>query len=401
MRFRSSTRSRCATAVTPLTPGYRSSPYWADGVEPIAGSINALPAAADVVVVGSGYTGIGAALELARRNRHVVVIDEGPVCGGASSRNGGMVHPGAKHDLPSLLAMPSGRALWDETVEAFEEVEQLITELEISCGWQRVGHLALAGHRRHEEPLRHEAEAYRAVGEDARFVAGDELREEIGSTRFGAGLVVTRSAAVHPGRLAAGVADAVMAAGAEVHAHVAALGVAPLRSGVEVTTSSGVIRAKDVVVATNGTTDSRLVPWLGRRVLGVGSFIIATAPIASDLAASVIPRGRMVFDSRNFLNYWRLSPDGTRVLFGGRTSFAPMSVEQARDRLYARHGDGASPAGRGRGRTGLGRTGGADKRPPSPRRASSAKHGRLRHGVLRHRGGDVASLRPPGGTVAV
>lgn len=334
MSLDSSTRPRCATAVVPLTGDYRSTPYWSDGVELPQGSTSALPAEADVVVVGSGFTGLGAALELARRDRSVVVIDEGPVCGGASSRNGGMVHPGAKHDLPTLLATASGRTLWDETVAAFEAVETLITELGISCDWQRTGHLALAGHHRHDESLRHEEKAYRSVGEDARFLSGDDLRTEIGSTRFGSGLVVTRSAAVHPGRLASGVAHAVMSMGAEVYSPVAALGVAALGGGLQVTTTAGVIRAKDVVVATNGTTDGRLVPWLGRRVLGVGSFIIATEPLPPDLAASVSPRGRMFFDSRNFLNYWRLSPDGSRVLFGGRTSFAPMSVEEARDRLY-------------------------------------------------------------------
>jgi glycine/D-amino acid oxidase-like deaminating enzyme len=76
------------------------------------------------------------------------------------------------------------------------------------------------------------------------------------------------------------------------------------------------------------------VPWLGRRILGIGSFILATEPIDAELAASVSPTGRMFFDTKNFLNYWRLSPDGTRVLFGGRTSFAPTTVEQARDPLY-------------------------------------------------------------------
>ncbi len=295
----------------------------------------ALAPQADVVVIGAGYTGLGAALELARRGRHVVVLDEGPVAGGASSRNGGMVHPGAKHDLGSLLAVPSGRRMWDETVTAFEELSSTIEELGISCGWQRSGHLELTYHRAQRNALRHEEAAYHSVGEEARYLARDELAAEVGSDRFEAGLLVARSGAVHPGRLAAGLAEATMAAGAEVHASHPALGIERNGAGFTVATSSGPIRAQEVVVATNGTTDTRLVPWLGQRILGVGSFIIATEPLDAALSAAVSPRGRMFFDTRNFLNYWRLSPDGTRVLFGGRTSFAATTVEQARDRLYS------------------------------------------------------------------
>ncbi len=300
-----------------------------------AGSTSALPRQADVVVVGAGYTGLGAALELSRRGRHVVVLDEGPVAGAASSRNGGMVHPGAKHDLGSLLALASGRRMWDETVTAFEELSTMIGDLGISCGWQRTGHVELAHHRAQHAALRHEEAAYRSVGEEACYLSGSDLGAEIGSDRFEAGLLVTRSAAVHPGRLAAGLAEATMAAGAEVHASQAALAIERDGAGFVVATSSGAIHAQEVVVATNGTTDQRLVPWLGQRILGVGSFIIATEPIDASLAASVSPHGRLFFDTRNFLNYWRLSPDSTRVLFGGRTSFAATTVEQARDRLYS------------------------------------------------------------------
>ena len=88
-------------------------------------------------------------------------------------------------------------------------------------------------------------------------------------------------------------------------------------------------------MATNGTTDRRLAPWLGRRVLGLGSFLLATEALPAELAASVLPRRRMCFDTRRLLHYWRLSPDGTRVLFGGRTSFASTTLPEARDRLYA------------------------------------------------------------------
>jgi glycine/D-amino acid oxidase-like deaminating enzyme len=96
-----------------------------------------------------------------------------------------------------------------------------------------------------------------------------------------------------------------------------------------------VIRAWRVLVATDGYTD-RLVPALRRRMIPVGSYIIATEPLEPAIAKELSPRGRMFFDTRNFLSYWRLSPDGTRMLFGGRASFAPTTVARAREYLYGR-----------------------------------------------------------------
>jgi glycine/D-amino acid oxidase-like deaminating enzyme len=288
-----------------------------------------------VVVIGAGYTGLSAAWELARRERRVVVVDRADIGRGASARNGGMVHPGGKHDLAAMLAMPRGRELWDDTVAAFEGVEALVTELGIDCDWHRRGHLELASHRRHASHLRAVANAYASIGEDARYIAGGDLRTDIGSERFAAGLAVSRSGSVHPAKLVAGLARAALSAGAGLHGHTDGRRVARVGAGFRIETSRGTIRAGEVIVATDGTTGRRPVPWLGRRILAIGSFMIATDPIDAGLAASVSPAGRMFFDTKNFLNYWRLAPDGTRVLFGGRTSFAPTTVAQARDRLYS------------------------------------------------------------------
>ncbi|MGH9016160.1 MAG: NAD(P)/FAD-dependent oxidoreductase [Acidimicrobiales bacterium] len=294
-----------------------------------------MPAQADVVVVGAGYTGLAAAWELARRGRHVVVLDADDIGRGASGRNGGMVHPGAKHDLATLLALPEGRALWDDTVVAFEGIDALVQELGVDVDWRRTGHLELAGHPRHVAHLRAAADAHVSIGEEARLLVGDELDQEIGSRRFPAGLLVTRSGSVQPAKLVSALARAAMTAGAALHARTEVRTVSRRGPGFTVHSAGGSIDAGEVVVATNGTTGRRPVPWLGRRILGIGSFILATEPLDPALAHDVSPRGRMFFDTKNFLNYWRLSPDGTRMLFGGRTSFAPTTVERARDRLYA------------------------------------------------------------------
>jgi glycine/D-amino acid oxidase-like deaminating enzyme len=318
----------------PLTPGYSPTPYWWEGVEPPSAAPSRLSPEADVAVVGAGYTGLAAALELAGRGRHVVVFDRDEIGAGASSRNGGMVHPGTKHDLPTLLGMRDGTRMWDATVEAFEGLEKLIAELAIECDWRRCGHLELAHHPRIAPSLSAEADAYRAIGEEARFVPPDELASEIGSDRFHGGLLVERSGAVHPAQLMAGLARGAVRAGADVRPATAVLSLESGSPGFVVETSRGTMKCGEVVVATNGTTDHRLVPWLGRRILGVGSYIISTELLDPTLVSAISPNGRMFFDTRNFLHYWRPSPDGRRVLFGGRTSFAPTDVARARDRLY-------------------------------------------------------------------
>jgi len=319
----------------PLTPRYEAVPYWWGDAELLQPAPSPLPGTADVVVVGGGYTGLAAALEISRGGRHVVVLDRDDIGAGASSRNGGMAHPGGKHDVSEFLAEPNGRRLWDETVHAFEGVGALAAELGIEFDWQRCGHVELAHHPRVAAAQRAVADAYASIGEGARLLTGADVAAEIGSDRFCGGLLVERSAGLHPAKLAAGLARAAAASGAELHGATTALALERRGQGFEIETARGSLRSHEVVVATNGTTDRRLVRWLGRRILPIGSYMIATEVLDPDLAASVNPHGRMFFDTRNLLHYWRLSPDGGRVLFGGRTSLAPTTVERSRDLLYA------------------------------------------------------------------
>lgn len=319
----------------PLTPGYEAKPYWWDEVELSQPPPAPLPAEVDVAVVGSGYTGLGAALEIARAGRNVIVLDRDDIGAGASSRNGGMAHPGGKRDVAEFLAQAWGRQLWDETVAAFEGLRVLGGELGVEFDWQPRGHLELAHHPRVAVHQRLVAAAYASIGEQARLLDRVELGAEIGSDRFWGGLLVERSAGVHPAKLAAGLARAAAASGAVLQGATTVLALEPRGPGYEVETSRGALRCGEVVVATNGTTDRTLVPWLGRRVLPIGSYMIATEALDPELSASVNPHGRMFFDTRNLLHYWRLSPDGSRILFGGRTSLSPTTVERSRDLLYA------------------------------------------------------------------
>jgi glycine/D-amino acid oxidase-like deaminating enzyme len=318
----------------PLTPTYAARPFWWDEVDLPQPVPTPLPAVVDVVVVGAGYTGLAAAWEIARGGRQVAVLDGDDVGAGASSRNGGMAHPGGKRALSEFLDQPDGRRLWDETVAAFEGVASLGDELGVDFDFHRRGHLELAHHPRLAEHQRAVARAYASIGEETRFLDRAALGSEIGSGRFWGGLLVERSAGLHPAKLAAGLSRAAVSSGAVVQGATTVLGLERRGRSYEVETSRGALRCEEVVVATNGATDRRLVPWLGRRVLPIGSYMLATEPLEPEIVASVNPHGRMFFDTRNLLHYWRPSPDGRRILFGGRTSLAPTTVERSRDLLY-------------------------------------------------------------------
>jgi glycine/D-amino acid oxidase-like deaminating enzyme len=321
-----------------LAPTYQERVFWQTQVDPPTIESHAVPALADVAIVGAGYCGLAAARQLARRGRSVVVVERDPIGSGASTRNGGMV-------LPELKAGPTalehkygevGRRLYDDVNQAFDHVETLIGEEAIDCDYRRDGQLYLAHNRAHVAGLQAMAAEHGGpLGEPVYWVPPDELADEIGSTAFYGGVVLERSGGLHPAKYHAGLARLALDAGADVHDHTTALSLERRtggRGGFRLTTSRGAVEAEHVIVATNAYADG-LVPWLRRRVVPVGSYIIATEVLDPELARQVSPRNRMLVDTKNFLSYWRLAPDG-RLLFGGRRSLAPATIPEARDFLY-------------------------------------------------------------------
>ena len=290
-----------------------------------------------MVIVGGGYTGMMAAARLAWRGRAVALLEKNELGWGASSRNGGMVHPGFTYGPAVLLRKfgEQGRALFGASLDAFALVEQTIAANQIACDYARTGHIELAYKPGHLPGLEDEAHVLTSeFGVPARVIPRTELASEVGTSEYHGGLLVERSGGLHPAKYFAGLAAGARDRGAHLfdHTPVNEIGLRP-REGFVVTTPRGQIRARDILLATNGYTDG-LLPPLRRRVIPIGSYIIATEPLSPDLADSAIPHRRMLFDSKNFLYYWRLSADN-RMLFGGRASFAPTTVSKARDWLYA------------------------------------------------------------------
>ena len=318
-----------------LSEGYREAPYWTAVAPPAPLGEHPLPATADVVIVGGGYCGLAAAITLARAGRHTVVVEREEMGWGASSRNGGMVIPELKSGPATLERRYGalGLRMHQAANDAFDHVDRLIADEGIECDYEPTGQLYLAHHPRVVDHLRHEAEDLTAAGDPVRFVARDELAAEIGSTAYYGGLVFDRTSGLQPARFHQGLVRVAADAGAELHEHTAARSVERRTGGgFRVTTERGMIDTAELIVATNAYADA-LYPALRRKTLPVGSFIIATEPLSPDLQTEVIPHRRMLVDTKSFLFYWRLAPDG-RMIFGGRRSLSRVSIPEARDYLY-------------------------------------------------------------------
>ena len=304
---------------------------WHDDAEPPAlDPDRRLPAEVDVVVVGAGYCGLAAGRELAGRGRSVAVLEREPLGFGASTRNGGMVIP-ELHAPPRELRRHFGELgarMWAAVNDAFDRTEALVAEEAIDCDYERTGQLYLAHADRVVPGMRELASALAEDDEDVHLVEGAELRGEIGSSAFPAGLVIARTGGLHPAKFHSALARLALDSGAQVFDRTAVVTVDRRPGGGwRVYTNRSRIDCDQLLLAANATIDGTFGD-LRRRVVPVGSYVIATEPLPPALLDELSPRRRMFVDSKNFLFYWRLSPDG-RMVFGGRKSLSPPSPEAA------------------------------------------------------------------------
>ncbi len=310
-----------------FTADAKLAPYWWDHVPRPALPEVALPAEADVVVVGSGYTGLHAALQTARAGRSTLVLDAEDAGWGCSTRNGGQVSTSVKPGFAEL-ARRHGEARAREIVREGQRslawLGEFIAAEGIDCDFGVVGRFHAAHNARQFELLAHAA-THQAPGLEvaAEVVPRAEQRRELGTDAYWGGVVYGQHASVDPARYHQGLLQRVQAAGATVAARCPAQRVERVQGGgsapFTVHTSRGAVRARDVVIATNGYTGT-LTPWLRRRVIPIGSYIIATQALPAALMDKLMPSQRIVSDTRRVVFYYRPSPDRTRILFGGRVS---------------------------------------------------------------------------------
>jgi glycine/D-amino acid oxidase-like deaminating enzyme len=295
-----------------------------------------LPERVDVAVIGAGFTGLSAARTLAQRGAKVAVLESETIGWGASSRNGGMVLTGMKLGVNKLISMygrERTQRMYAASLESIDCVEKIIREEAIDCDFSRCGHLEVACKQRHFDDYARQAEVVaREFNHELHVVQKHELSGEIGSNIYYGGMVDEVSACVNPARYVSGLGCAAMEAGAQIfeRTRVESLGPESLQgdSGWKIATTRGKLWAREVFVGTSGYT-GRATPVLQKKIIPIGSFIITTEILPEALAHELSPRNRMIYDSKNYLYYYRLTPD-RRMLFGGRAAFFPESDQTVR-----------------------------------------------------------------------
>jgi gamma-glutamylputrescine oxidase len=279
---------------------------------------------AEVCIVGAGYTGLGAALELAGKGVSAIVLEGVTVGSGASGRNGGQVHPGQRREqawLEQVLGHDDAKALWQMALDARSNLSNLISRHSIDCEF-KPGLI----HARHRpggegEDLRsidHMAKVYNY--HQISMIDRDQLADDLGTNVYYGGTCDQGGGHLHPLNLALGMARAARAMGVEIYEHSRVLSWAKTHQGMTVKTAHGEVDCKHLILTGDGYIDG-LSSEIDAQVMPINNFVLATAPLG-DLADQIIRSDMAVADSRFVVNYFRKSPDG-RLLFGGGENYSP------------------------------------------------------------------------------
>jgi glycine/D-amino acid oxidase-like deaminating enzyme len=267
-----------------------------------------------------------------------VVIEAGDPGQGCSTRNGAQVSHSVKPSRAALarrFGEERARAMRAEGPAALAWVERLVAEEGIDCGFRRSGRVLGAHSPAAFRELRGLADRLRREEDlDIRALPRPRQREELGTDAYHGALVYAPYATLHPARYHRGLLERSLGAGATVVPHCPATAIRPEGGGFAVDTPRGTVRVRDVAVATNGYT-SALTPWLRRRVIPIGSYVIATEPLPRALMDRLFPTGRMACDTRRVIYYYGPTPDRSRIVFGGRVSAGEIDDRVAAPRLHA------------------------------------------------------------------
>jgi glycine/D-amino acid oxidase-like deaminating enzyme len=308
-----------------FAPSMKTQPYWWDEAPRPSLPEVRLPAAVDVAIVGGGYTGLSAALVLARAGRSVLVLEAEDIGHGCSSRNGGQLGFGLKPGVDGLrehFGQARGDAMFKESIGALAFLREFIEKEQIRCHLKQGGRFIGAHRPAHYEALARRMEKLeRDFGIPVHVVPKDRVHEETATDAYHGGAVIENHCALQPALYLFGLLERAQAAGATVSARTPATAIARESQGFTVTTPRGSVKARDVIVATNGyTRDYGAAPDLRRRIIPIGSYMLATEPVDKATMDRLFPKDRVTSDTRQVVLYYRASPDRTRIVFGGRVA---------------------------------------------------------------------------------
>ncbi|MDP8984236.1 MAG: FAD-binding oxidoreductase [Pseudomonadota bacterium] len=297
---------------------------------------------ADVAVLGGGVAGCSAALHLAKRGYRVALLEARFAGYGASGRSGGQTIFGlaaSQQALEAQVGRDTARRLFDFSIEALDCTRELIATYGIDCEYQ-ANHVHVATKPRHVRELQGWADELHAHHhyDSARFLDRAELRAHVRSERYLAGLIDSRSGHLHPLKYTRGVARAAESAGVRIFEDSRVLRYEQATGGnpaeVSVHTAHGTVRCKHLVLCGNVYLGA-VAPPLARRILGVGTYIVATEPLDAAQARALLPSNAAVADMNWILDYFRRTPDH-RILFGGRVSYSAMQPRRLAESMRRR-----------------------------------------------------------------
>ena len=302
---------------------FKAAPYWWDLTPSPDTGDQTLPAKTDVLVIGSGYTGLNCALQTAQAGRQTLVIDAEAAGWGCSTRNGGQISGEIKpgyDELSRRYGKAQAFALIAEARNALGWLGEFVRQQNIDCDYRQCGRFTAAHSPRQFQKLVDFANNQPpGLERELRIVEAQDQASEIDSEYYHGGLVNPQHCSLDPARYHAGLLQVATAAGARIVTHCAATGIERNSDGFKVTTSRGTVQARDLVIATNGYTGN-LTPWQQRRIIPIGSYMLATEPMDEEQANRLMPEQRVFSDTRKVVVYFRRAPDGRSLLFGGRVS---------------------------------------------------------------------------------
>jgi glycine/D-amino acid oxidase-like deaminating enzyme len=321
-----------------FAPTFQDLPYWHDGVDlRPAGGTRTLPQSVDVAIIGGGYTGLSAAAVTASAGRTTAILEAATLGTGCSGLNGGQASTSIKPSLGKLRSRFGdgvSRGIIREGIQALEETHELVARQSLDCDWQPVGRFLGAHSPKHFERLLRTRDVQQGeLGIPSEIVNVRDQHREIATDFYHGGLVYPRHAAVQPAKLVRELCRLAVEAGATYHENHRVTAVQRDGQTFRIQTSQGTLTARNVIIATNGYTGP-FSPWHRRRVIPIGSQIVATERLPDGLVKKLLPTARVISDTRRVVVYYRASPDGTRIVFGGRatltdtpaTTYGPLLI---------------------------------------------------------------------------
>ena len=319
---------------------FKQAPYWWQSYKPIDAATVDLPVQAQVVIIGAGYSGLSAALQLTKLGINCCVLDAANPGNGASTRSGGLITASGGIKTPLINKEFSNQdytLMIKAACEGLELVEKIITDEAIDCEWKKTGYLKLATTRKQFEAMSKKAQLLdRHETIDTKMLNSEALSQEIGSQFYQGGMLTQQAAHLHPALYFKGLLDACKSRQIPVCGQAKVTKISKSGAGFSIATVRGKLNAEQVVIATNGYTGP-VTPQFQKRVVPIKPYIIATQVLSDDLAKEISPKDRSFTDARRIAPFYRLSGESgnQRMIFGSRVKWKDIEARDMAPLLYA------------------------------------------------------------------